>query len=235
VIRTGLVAVAAAALVAGCGGGGHGQATVWITRDQGKTVLLVRRVPAGETAMQALDRSAKIDTRYGGRFVEAINGLSGSVSSRHDWFYFINGVEADRGAAEYKLNDGDIEWWDYRDWGKVGQSVSLVVGAFPEPFLHGYNGKTRPTDVGYYLASSRQDALRIGKEVHARMVVGPNSAGVGSDSNRIVIYDKPANLASIAPYGRGATSQFELDLGPKTAAALARNPRALRFQYGSPG
>ena len=234
-IRTGLVAVAAAAFLAGCGGGGHGQATVWVTRDQGKTVLLVRQVPTGETAMQALERSAKIDTRYGGRFVEAINGVSGSISSRHDWFYFINGVEADRGAAEYKLHDGDIEWWDFRDWGKVGESVPLVVGAFPEPFLHGYNGKTRPTDIGYELPSSRKDALRIAKEVNARMVVGPNDAGVGGDSNRIVIYGSPPKLASIVPYERGATSQFELDLGPETAAALARNPRALRFQYGSAG
>ena len=123
-IRTGLVAAAAAALLAGCGGGGHGQATVWVTRDEGKTVLLVRHVPAGETAMQALDRSAKIDTRYGGRFVESINGLSGSVSSRHDWFYFVNGIEATRGAVDYRLRNGDVEWWDYRDWGRVGQNVS---------------------------------------------------------------------------------------------------------------
>ena len=79
VIRAGLVVAVAAALLAGCGGGGgHGQATVWVTRDEGKTVLLVRRVPAGETAMQALDRSAKIDTRYGGRSVEAIERAWGA-------------------------------------------------------------------------------------------------------------------------------------------------------------
>src|SRR5204862_2420370 len=118
------VAVAAvAAALAGCGGGTHGRATLWITRDEGARVLLVRSVPAGETAMQALARSAKVSTRYGGRFVQSIDGLSGSISSRHDWFYFVNGIEADRSAAAYRLRDGDLEWWDYRDWGRVGESV----------------------------------------------------------------------------------------------------------------
>ena len=120
-----LVAVAAAALLAGCGGGGagHGTATLWLTRDEGKTVLLVRSVPADETVLQALERSAKISTRYGGRFVQSVNGLSGSIASRHDWFYFVNGVEGDRGAADYRLRVGDVAWWDYRDWGRTGMSV----------------------------------------------------------------------------------------------------------------
>ena len=45
-----------ALLAAGCGSlpGGKGIATVWVTRDRGAHVVLVRRVPAGETAMQAL-------------------------------------------------------------------------------------------------------------------------------------------------------------------------------------
>ena len=69
-----LVAVVAAALLAGCGGGaGSGKATLWVTRDEGTQVLLVRTVPAGETAMQALARSLKISTRYGGRFVQSMD------------------------------------------------------------------------------------------------------------------------------------------------------------------
>ena len=71
--RLGVAAVAAVALLAGCGSGaGAGKATLWVTRDEGKQVLLVRTVPAGETAMQALERSAKLSTRYGGRFVQSI-------------------------------------------------------------------------------------------------------------------------------------------------------------------
>jgi hypothetical protein len=217
VIRTGLVAVAAAALVAGCGGGGHGQATVWITRDEGKTVLLVRRVPAGETAMQALDRSAKIDTRYGGRFVEAINGLSGSVSSRHDWFYFVNGIEATRGAVDYRLRNGDIEWWDYRDWGRVGQSVSVVVGAFPEPFLHGYEGKVRPAVV----VGSGGGAQSLATLVHGRV-----AAKAPSEANVLRLVSGPARFtARMLPSG-AVEFTFAGD-----AAGLARDPALYRYRY----
>ena len=173
--RLAVAAVAAAALLGGCGGGGRGHATLWVTRDEGRTVLLVTRVPAGETAMQALDRSAKIGTRYGGRYVQSIDGLSGSLSGRHDWFYFVNGIEATRGAVEYRLHDGDVEWWDYRDWGRVGQSVPVVVGAFPEPFLHGYGGKVRPAVV----VGSGPDARRLARIVHGRVVArAPRGANV---------------------------------------------------------
>ena len=95
-IRIALVAVAVAALLAGCGGSGagHGTATLWVTRDEGATVLVVRSVPADETVLQALERSTKITTHYGGRFVQSVNGISGSITSRHDWFYFVNGSKA---------------------------------------------------------------------------------------------------------------------------------------------
>jgi hypothetical protein len=217
VIRTGLVAVAAAALVAGCGGGGHGQATVWITRDEGKTVLLVCHVPAGETAMQALDRAAKIDTRYGGRFVEAINGLSGSVSSRHDWFYFVNGIEATRGAVDYRLHSGDIEWWDYRDWGRVGQTVSIAVGAFPEPFVHGYGGKVRPAVV----VGSGRGAQLLAKLVHGHVVArAPNGANV------LRLVSGPARFtARMLPSG-AVEFTYAGD-----ATRLARKPALYRYRY----
>jgi Domain of unknown function (DUF4430) len=235
VTRLTVAAVAAVALLAGCGGGGagSGKATLWVTRDEGKQVLLVRTVPAGETAMEALDRSVKLSTRYGGRFVQSIDGVSGSIGSRHDWFYFVNGIEADRGAAEYRLRPGDVEWWDYRDWGKAGQSVPVVVGAFPEPFLHGYGGKVHPTDVAYVHPSNRATALRIAEEVHARLLVGPDNAGVGK-GNVIVVDSAPGELASILQRGSGVGSPVELDLGAATAARLAHDPEALRFDYGSP-
>ena len=86
-----LVLLLAVAVLAGCGGGESGQATLWITRDQGAHVILVRKVPAGLTAMQALDRVGDIKTRYSGRYVQAINGIEGSITARRDWFYFING------------------------------------------------------------------------------------------------------------------------------------------------
>jgi hypothetical protein len=217
VIRLGLAVAAAAALLAGCGGGEHGHATLWVTRDEGKTVLLVRRVPAGETAMQALERSAKIDTRYGGRFVQAIDGLAGSVSSRHDWFYFVNGIEAPRGAVEYRLHDGDVEWWDYRDWGRVGQSVSVVVGAFPEPFVHGYGGKVRPTVV----IGSGRGAQLLAKLVHGHVAVqAPNGANV------LRLVAGPARFTARMLSNGAVEFTYAGD-----AARLARDPALYRYRY----
>jgi Domain of unknown function (DUF4430) len=216
VIRLCLLA-AAAVLLAGCGGVGHGRATLWVTRDEGKTVLLVQHVPAGETAMQALDRVAKIDTRYGGRFVRTIDGLSGSVSSRHDWFYFVNGIEATRGAVDYRLHSGDVEWWDYRDWGRVGQSVAVVVGAFPEPFLHGYGGKVRPAVV----VGSGSGAQLLAKLVHGRV-----AARAAAGANVLRLVGGPARFtARMLPTG-AVEFTFAGD-----ATRLAHDPALYRYRY----
>jgi hypothetical protein len=137
------VALLALALVlAGCGGEerGSGTATLWVTRDRGAHVLYDGEVPAGLTAMQALDRKLDVETRYGGRFVQAIDGLERDAAKQRDWFWYVNGIEGDRSAAEYRLRDGDVEWWDYRSW-RGQMRVPVVVGAFPEPFLHGYAGE----------------------------------------------------------------------------------------------
>ena len=66
--RAALLAVALV-LLSGCGHerSSSGKASLWVTRDRGATVLLTRTVPAGLTAMEALDREADIETRYGGR------------------------------------------------------------------------------------------------------------------------------------------------------------------------
>jgi hypothetical protein len=154
-------------VLAGCGGGEDGKATLWVTRDRGAELVLNREVPAGLTAMQALDRVADIETRYGGRYVHEINGIEGSLTSRRDWFYFINGYEADRSAAEYKLRDGDVEWWDFRSW-KAEMREPVVVGAFPEPFLHGFGGRRLPARVVYLQPDQRDDAQQVAELVGGR-------------------------------------------------------------------
>lgn len=221
-IRAGVVAVAAATLLAGCGGGGlHGHATLWVTRDEGRHVLLVRTVPAGETAIQALDRSAKVGTRYGGRFVQSVDGLAGSISTRHDWFYFVNGIEATRGAAEYVLHDGDVEWWDYRDWGSVGQSVPVVVGAFPEPFLHGYGGRVRPAVV----VGSGPGAAALAKLVHGRVA---NRAPAGANV-LLLAGTGPVRFSGRLLPGGAAELSYDGD-----ALRLAHDPGLYRYRYAVP-
>jgi hypothetical protein len=156
----------------GCGAAGRsntGTARLWITRDRGATLLVSTTVSAGETLMRALRSKAKVETRYGGRFVQSIDGVRGSASDRHDWFWFVNGLAGDTSAAEYRLRAGDVAWWDYRDWAEDPE-LAVVVGAFPEPFLHGFGGVRREVVVRYARTSQQADARRIATRIHASSV-----------------------------------------------------------------
>ena len=144
-----IAAALAAAIASGCGlGAGRGTSDVslTVTREFGtRPVLSVtqQRVTGSETVMRMLQRSSRVTTRYGGGFVESVNGLSGT-SNRRDWFYYVNGVEASVGAAQTAVHRGDRIWWDLHDWNAT-ESIPAVVGSFPEPFVHGVGGKRLPT------------------------------------------------------------------------------------------
>jgi hypothetical protein len=197
------------AALSGCGGQAtHGTATLWVTRDRGAQVMLVRSVPAGETAMQALERTVKLKTSYGGRFVQGIDGVDGSLSGRRDWFYFVNGVAPDKGATEVALRPGDVEWWDYRSWGD-GKDVPVVVGAFPEPFLHGFDGSRRAVAVRYG-PGLRSSATRIGRAVGA-VSVRPLGAPTPSGDDVFVLTSGPTRfVAAQRTPGTGPSTPVQL-------------------------
>jgi hypothetical protein len=216
-----LLLVLAVPVLAGCGAvaSGKGKATIWVTRDRGAHVLIVRKVPAGLNAMQALERVVKVETRYGGRYVQAIAGISGSLSARTDWFYFVNGIEGDRSAAEYRLHPGDVEWWDYRSWAKQ-MRAPVVVGAFPEPFLHGYDGRRRPAVV----VGERAGARGIARLLHARLSTHePNGANVFR-----IVGGAPRFVAA-ARAGGGVEFVFAGNV-----RRLAEHPSLYRFRYSIP-
>lgn len=151
-LRPVLAALAATLLAAGDGGCGLGpgpgtsQVSLTVTRGFGARQVAqttAKRVPGSETVMRMLERSLRVQTRYGGGFVESIDGLSGS-SARSDWFYYVNGIEAPAGAATTRVHRGDRIWWDLHNWSAT-DSIPAVVGSFPEPFLHGVGGKRLPT------------------------------------------------------------------------------------------
>jgi hypothetical protein len=144
----------AALATAGCGlgpGNGVKDAELTVTRDYGTVPVLHR--PLGDltesdTVMRALERNAKITTRYGGGFVQSIAGLEAEegADGSFDWFFYVNGVESTIGAADYSLHGGESIWWDYRDW-DAAMRVPAVVGSWPQPFLGGYDGKRRAVAV----------------------------------------------------------------------------------------
>jgi hypothetical protein len=219
--------VAFAALAGDFGGGEDGAATLWITRDEGRLVLHDGTVPAGLTALQALDRSADIETRYGGRFVQSIDGLAGSAARGDDWFYFVNGVLADRSAAEYRLRDGDVLWWDFRRWTGSGEATA-VVGAFPEPFLRGYAGRSRPAHVRY--AAGHSPAARaLGRVVRA-VSVRPLGIRVPTDANAVVV---SGGTPSVRLQAAGPEGPYRL-LVRGVAGRLARRPELVRRHYAWP-
>ena len=166
-IRRALSALAVLLLLTGCGaasGEGEGTAQLWVTGDRGAKLLLDTKVDAGQTLMRALASEIDVKTRYGGRYVQAVNGIEGSLNAQRDWFWFVNGYEGDRSASAYRLRDGDIAWLDYRAWEREGEA-RVVVGAFPEPFLHGYGGRTRPAVVRF--EGSRTLATRLARRIRA--------------------------------------------------------------------
>jgi hypothetical protein len=226
-VATGLV-LAAAALLTGCGGRAHGTARLWITRDEGAHVLLTTTVPAGLTAMQALDREVKLETRYGGKYVQAIDGIEGSLAGERDWFYFVNGYEGDRSAAEYRLHAGDVEWWDYRSW-QHRFRAPVVVGAFPEPFLHGYDGRRRAAVVvGPRNAATRRIARLVGA---SRVVSSRDEAPSGANVLELVPGGGRTSFRATLAGNAGGPVRFVFWGDPRKLAAAAG---FWRFRYEAP-
>lgn len=229
-----LVALLAAALLAACGGEERaGTATLWVTREAGQRVLLTAEVDAGQTAMQALDRESELETRYGGRYVQAVNGVAGSLGRGLDWFYFVNGFEGDRSAAEYRLRDGDVVWFDYRSWRRQ-MRVPVVVGAFPEPFVHGYAGDRRETAVRYASSELEADARAVARLLRADSVAHA-STPVPAGANSFVLVDRgPLRLTADPdrlPARPGDPVAF---LFSGDGRALAADPSLVRFRYRYP-
>jgi hypothetical protein len=228
-----LLLVTLVLLLAGCGGGGsvEGEAELWVTRDRGSEVLLTATVPAGLTVLEALEREADIQTRYGGRFVQAIEGVQGSIGAQRDWFYFVNGIEPDVGAAEVTLRPGDVAWWDFRSWEGAAEESLAVVGAFPEPFLHGWAGTRRPAEV-------RAPAALTEEARALEAVLGAGDVADGEPNVLALEIDGSAEGATLTARRGSANDSpvmFTLTGSPDAvraaAGALARDPAIVRFRY----
>lgn len=196
----------AALALAGCGGAGpsaaDGTATLWVTRDRGASVLVEATVPAGQTLLRALRAKAEVTTRYGGGFVQSIDGIEGSARRQKDWFWFVNGLAGDRSGTSYRLRAGDVAWWDYRDWAGDAETLEVVAGAFPEPFLHGYDGKTRPAAVRF-APGLQAEAERIAQAIHATDVAPLGSAAPSEANVLELVGGRPHLTATMRSPGSG--------------------------------
>jgi hypothetical protein len=166
-----------ATAAAGCGlgpGEDEGEVELTVTRDYGTEVVLQASdsITESDTVLRVLDRNTNIATRYGGGFIQSIDGLAGTQSGgrRSDWFFYVNGIESPIGSAQYELSDRDRIWWDYRDW-TAAMRVPAVVGSWPEPFVHGFEGEHWRTVV---YCVKHKPCRRV--EAHLRSALGPTSS-----------------------------------------------------------
>jgi len=214
------VATACAVATAGCGlgaGAGTSDVTLVVTRDFGSGVIgrvTARRVPGSETVMRMLERSFSVGTRYGGGFVESIDGRSGTAG-RRDWFYYVNGIEAARGAAATAVHRGDRIWWDLHDWSGA-RDTPAVVGSFPEPFIHGIGGRRLPTALECAADAVEACALVTDELGKLRVPVASQLIGTGSGSDSLAL--EVGTWRDL----RGQIVTSLLDQGPASSGVFAR-------------
>jgi hypothetical protein len=170
------------------------------------------------TVMRLLDADYEVKTRYGGGFVQSIDGVSGGREDarRVDWFYYVNGVESPVGAAERRVAPGDRIWWDRHQW-EAAQRIPAVVGSFPEPFLAGAEGKRIPVKVVCAQAMERSC-----KEVETRLT---DAGATGLARSTIQQGPGPGVLRVIV--GRWADVRADptarsLERGPSASGVFAR-------------
>jgi hypothetical protein len=188
------VVVALCALAAaGCGlgpGASTGEVELTVTRDYGKVTLSLGEQDSKEsdTVLRILDRQTDVETRYGGGFVQAIDGLSGGVDEGRssDWFFYVNGIESPVGAAEYRPEGGDRIWWDYRDW-TAAMRVPAVVGSYPEPFLHGFEGEQWPVGIVCEARDACGTVRELLREAGVEATVEPPGSDAERDQARLLV------------------------------------------------
>jgi Domain of unknown function (DUF4430) len=213
---------ALATAVAGCGlgaGSSSSGVALTVTDGFGKKVLTLKddaSTTGQDTVLRFLQRNAKVTTRFGGGFVQSIDGLAGKTgASQVDWFYFVNGAEGSKGAGAVRVHQGDSIWWDRHDW-SAAMDVPAVVGSFPEPFLHGFDGKRLPTRIECSPpnapgCSDVSDLLGKAGVVAAR---GGLAASFTKETLRV--------LVGLWPAIRDDLAAKQIERGPQTSGVFAR-------------
>lgn len=261
------VAAVLAAAASGCGLGAGpkaGDTQLMVSKDFGSAPIVQTdqpKVGGSDTVMRLLERNApKVQTKFGGNFVQSIDGVSGGTRGGDpvDWFFYVNGILADKGATAVKVHQGDRVWWDWHDWSAV-DDIPAIVGSFPEPFLHGIDGRRLPTRVE--CADPKSDACSavaqkiedlglvaarggVGNsfvEDTLRIVVGPWRA-VGEDSTAKLIGQGPAKSGVFAKPSDDGKSIALLDekgavaktLGAGTGLVAATKVRDEKDQVSDP-
>jgi hypothetical protein len=222
VTRVALVLAALALAAAGCGlqsPSPPGGVELTVTRDFGSRQVLDSPDPRhdpGESVLQVLRRNAHVASTSGGAL-------------------HVNGVAAE----DVDVHEGDRIWFDRHDTSATS-SVRAVVGSFPEPFLHGTNGRRLPTRVECAEAGSAPCRQVVAGLRKVGVVAGLAAPGVatGAETLRVLVgrwpslrTDPGAGLLEHGPGDSGVYARPSAD--GRTIAAL--DPRGRLARQLGPG
>lgn len=220
VLLSALAAICCVFAACGVGAGeskeGDG-AQISVTRDFGHEQLgsaSEDSVADGQTVMRFLTGDFDVDTKFGGKFVQGIDGVQGAgEDGQRDWFFWVNGVESDRGAADYEVSPGDRVQWDYRDW-RATMRVPAIVGGYPQPLADGWEGKRRP--VRLECEDAEQDACN---EVESRL----SDVGVPASKSSIgAPYTESITRVLVGRWPALRQSVSALEKGPQESGVFVR-------------
>jgi len=129
---------------------------------------------------------------------------------------FVNGIAAGKPAARLQVHGGDRVWLDQHA-ATVAPTIPAVIGSFPEPFVHGIDGKRLPVRVECDAPRGGPCAAVAEKLVALGVVAGRSalSRSAADDSLRVLV----------GPWKRlrgGDAEADSLDAGPRESGVFAR-------------
>jgi hypothetical protein len=129
---------------------------------------------------------------------------------------FVNGILADEPVAKLQAHAGDRVWLDQHG-PTVARRIPAVVGSFPEPFVHGIDGKRLPVRVECDNPRSGSCAAVADKLVSLGVVAGRSiiSRSAADESLRVLV----------GPWKRLRGNDLEadsIDAGPRSSGVFAR-------------
>jgi hypothetical protein len=246
----GAVLVALALALSGCGldvGSPPSAVKLLVTSEFGARVLHstgALRTSGGESVLELLQRNATVTTGPGGRRVQGIDGVPDGGEAERDspaeWLYYVNGVQASKGPAAASVKPGDRIWWDLHDTSQA-QDVPAVVGAFPEPFLNGYEGKRLPVRVECASSSSAcRTVIASLQAVGVPAALAAIGSGGAPETLRVMVGpwshvggDLEASSIGRGPGASGVYARFSAD--GQALTLLDERGRAVRTLHGDAG
>jgi len=184
--------------------------------------LAVSAAPTGVTLLVTSEFGAHVLEREGGLRAhegETLASLESRIrvfregaaaSSASAPVFYVNGVQTAKRPKLTRMHPGDHVWVDTHDTSQAPSTPAAIVGAFPEPFLNGIEGKRLPV---------RVECTSVSGEACMRVTSILRRAGVPAAITAVGSGGAPETLRVIVgPWGR-------ID-GDVEARSIARGPRA---------